>query len=124
MKTILMRFCAEALERNGRRHEGLVTRLRFNHPHYVGTRAAQANDLGDLLTGAERDPRRICPHWWPPPSSARRRKPSAPQQRASNRRTSRSAWPQQPTTYGTTDTRRGIRSGLKSVGRPDLSRPR
>jgi phospholipase C len=56
MKTILMRFCAEALERNGRRQEGLVTRLRFNHPHYVGTRAAQANDLGDLLTGAEPRP--------------------------------------------------------------------
>jgi phospholipase C len=56
MKTILMRFCAEALERDGRRQEGLVTRLRFNHPHYVGTRAAQANDLGDLLTGAEPRP--------------------------------------------------------------------
>ena len=56
MKTILMRFCPEALERNGRRHEGLVTRLRFNHPHYVGTRVAHANDLGDLLTGAEPRP--------------------------------------------------------------------
>ena len=56
MKTILMRFCAEALERDGRRQEGLVTRLRYNHPHYVGTRAAQANDLGDLLTGAEPRP--------------------------------------------------------------------
>ena len=56
LKTILMRFCAEALEDDGRRHEGLVTRLRVNHPHYVGTRAAQANDLGDLLTGAEPRP--------------------------------------------------------------------
>jgi phospholipase C len=56
MKTILLRFCAEALERNGRRHERLITRLRFNHPHYVGTRAAQANDLGELLTGTEPRP--------------------------------------------------------------------
>lgn len=30
--------------------------MRFNHPHYVGTRVAEANDLGDLLTGAEPRP--------------------------------------------------------------------
>jgi phospholipase C len=50
MKTILTRFCPEALERDGQRHERLITRMRFNHPHYVGTRAAQANGLGELLT--------------------------------------------------------------------------
>jgi phospholipase C len=57
MKTILTRFCPEALERDAsRRQEGRITRLRFNHPHYVGTRAAQANDLGDLLTATEPRP--------------------------------------------------------------------
>ena len=57
MKTILMRFCPEALERDAReRHEGTVTRLRYNHPHFVGARAAAANDLGDLLTRTEPRP--------------------------------------------------------------------
>ena len=56
MKTILMRFCPEALERSGHRGEGLVTRLRFNHPHDVGTRASLANDLGPLLTGTQPRP--------------------------------------------------------------------
>jgi phospholipase C len=54
MKTILLRFCAEALEHEGR-HKGRFGWLRVVHPQYLGARAAQANDLGELLSGA--DPR-------------------------------------------------------------------
>jgi phospholipase C len=56
MKTILTRFCPAALEADGMRDEGLVTRVRFNHPHDVGTRVRQANDLGSLLSAAEPRP--------------------------------------------------------------------
>jgi phospholipase C len=56
MKTILTRFCPEALLPDGMREERLVTRLRFNHPHDVGTRVRHANDLGPLLTAAEPRP--------------------------------------------------------------------
>src|SRR5205807_2462865 len=51
MKTILLRFCADALGRT-KHHRW----LNVAHPQYVGTRAAQANDLGELLTGAEPRP--------------------------------------------------------------------
>jgi phospholipase C len=49
MKTILLRFAPDALER--RRHRGLLTRvLSAESPRYQGTRVAQASDLGELLT--------------------------------------------------------------------------
>ncbi len=50
IKTILLRFCADALEKP-RRHRGLLRLPRSaGHPRYLGTRVAQANDLGELLT--------------------------------------------------------------------------
>ena len=49
-KTILMRFCPEALK-EPRRHRGPFARLkRVGGPRYMGKRVAQANDLGELLT--------------------------------------------------------------------------
>jgi phospholipase C len=48
IKTILLRFCPDALEEpNG--HHGPVARL-ANAGRHVGTRVAQARDLGELLT--------------------------------------------------------------------------
>jgi hypothetical protein len=50
MKTILLRFCPEALI-EPKRHQGLFARLRSSgHPRHMGTRVSQANDLGELLT--------------------------------------------------------------------------
>ena len=49
-KTILMRFCPEALDEPSR-HRGPFARLkRVGGPRYMGTRVAQANDLGELLS--------------------------------------------------------------------------
>ena len=49
-KTILMRFCPEALN-EPKRGRGLFARLkRVGGPRHMGTRVAQANDLGELLT--------------------------------------------------------------------------
>ena len=49
IKTILLRFCAADLKHRDRR-ERLSTWLRAGHPHYMGTRVAHANNLGELLT--------------------------------------------------------------------------
>src|SRR5689334_15275204 len=47
IKTILLRFCAADLKHRDRR-ERLSTWLRTGHPHYMGTRVAHANHLGEL----------------------------------------------------------------------------
>jgi phospholipase C len=50
IKTILTRFCPPELERQS----GLTEAIHWfeeGHPHYVGKRTAQANDLNVLLTG-------------------------------------------------------------------------
>jgi phospholipase C len=50
IKTILLRFCPGALNEPKPQH-GLLARARTaGHPHYLGTRVAQAHDLGELLT--------------------------------------------------------------------------
>ncbi|MGA6947331.1 MAG: alkaline phosphatase family protein, partial [Solirubrobacterales bacterium] len=50
MKTILLRFCPDALN-EPKRHQGRFARLRSSgHPRPLGTRVSQANDLGELLT--------------------------------------------------------------------------
>ena len=49
IKSILLRFCAGDLERRDRR-ERLSTWLKSGHPRYMGTRVANANDVGELLT--------------------------------------------------------------------------
>jgi phospholipase C len=49
IKTILLRFCAADLNHRDRR-ERVSTWLRTGHPHYLGTRVAHANNLGELLT--------------------------------------------------------------------------
>jgi phospholipase C len=50
IKTILLRFAPDALNRP-RRHRSLLGRAaRAGRPHYLGTRVAQAHDLGELLT--------------------------------------------------------------------------
>lgn len=50
IKTILMRFCPDALTQP-KRGGGLFGRLRSHgHPRYMGTRVAHANHLGELLT--------------------------------------------------------------------------
>jgi phospholipase C len=56
MKTILLRFCPDALEKP-KLHHGLLARLkRLGHPRYMGERVAHANDLGELLTRTEPRP--------------------------------------------------------------------
>ena len=55
INTILLRFCPDALTRP--RHKGLFAGLRSDgHPRYIGTRVAQARDLGELLTRTEPRP--------------------------------------------------------------------
>jgi phospholipase C len=50
IKTILLRFCPDALNPPKRRH-GLFARLRrAGHPRHLGTRVAHAHDLGELLS--------------------------------------------------------------------------
>ena len=50
IKTILLRFAPDALNQP-RRHRGLLARAASaGHPRYLGTRVAQAHDLGELLT--------------------------------------------------------------------------
>jgi phospholipase C len=50
IKTIFLRFCPEALTKQGRT-QGPVARARtLAQPRYMGTRVAHANDLGELLT--------------------------------------------------------------------------
>jgi phospholipase C len=49
IKTILLRFCAADLEHRDRR-ERLSAWLRAGHPRFLGTRVANANNLGELLT--------------------------------------------------------------------------
>jgi phospholipase C len=50
IKTILLRFCPDALAKPAP-HRQLLARLRrAGHPRYPGTRVVQAHDLGDLLT--------------------------------------------------------------------------
>jgi phospholipase C len=51
IKTILLRFCPHALK-EPTRHEGSRALKRPGAPRYLGTRVAQANDLGELLTRA------------------------------------------------------------------------
>ena len=56
IKTILLRFCPDALEKP-KLHHGLLARLkRLGHPRYLGERVAQANDLGELLGRTEPRP--------------------------------------------------------------------
>jgi phospholipase C len=56
IKTILRRFAPDALSQpNG--HRGLLARaVSAGHPHYLGTRVAQARDLGELLTRTSPQP--------------------------------------------------------------------
>ena len=50
IKTILLRFCPEALHEPGR-HHGLLARVTSaGRPHPMGARVAHAHDLGELLT--------------------------------------------------------------------------
>ena len=50
IKTILLRFAPDALNRPSR-HRGLLARVTSaGHPRYLGTRVARAHDLGELLT--------------------------------------------------------------------------
>jgi phospholipase C len=49
IKTILLRFCAADLEHRDRR-ERLSAWLRAGHPRFLGTRVANASNLGELLT--------------------------------------------------------------------------
>src|SRR5262249_37772218 len=50
IKTILLRFCPDAL--NQPKHHGLLGRTgRAGQPRYMGTRVAHASDLGEFLTG-------------------------------------------------------------------------
>jgi phospholipase C len=51
IKTILLRFCAADLKPREYR-QGVLWRLKPGHPQYMGTRVAQANDLGEVLTRA------------------------------------------------------------------------
>ena len=56
IKTILLRFCPDALKKPKLRH-GLLARLkRLGHPRYLGERVAHANDLGELLARTEPRP--------------------------------------------------------------------
>jgi phospholipase C len=50
IKTILLRFAPEALHRSAWLHGLLARAAKAGHPHYLGTRVAQAHDLGELLT--------------------------------------------------------------------------
>ena len=53
IKTILLRFCGEAdLEDRGSHLPRILAWLDRGHPHYMGKRTAEANDLGGLLTEA------------------------------------------------------------------------
>jgi phospholipase C len=54
IKTVLTRFCpAELTQQSGL--DALIHWLQPGHPHYMGTRVAEAADLGELLS--ERSPR-------------------------------------------------------------------
>jgi phospholipase C len=55
IKTILLRFCPDALKEPTPHHRFLARLRRVGHPRYMGMRVAQANDLGELLT--RREPR-------------------------------------------------------------------
>jgi phospholipase C len=56
IKTILRRFAPDALDPPNR-HRGLLARAAsVGHPHYLGTRVAQARDLGELLTRTSPQP--------------------------------------------------------------------
>jgi phospholipase C len=50
MKTILLRFCPDALDKPTPHHGLLARTKRLGHPRYMGTRVAHANDPGELLT--------------------------------------------------------------------------
>ncbi len=56
IKTILTRFCPAELDKPGGLNK-LARWMEHGHPHYVGTRTAGANDLGELLT--EPAPRQV-----------------------------------------------------------------
>jgi phospholipase C len=52
IKTILARFCPDAINQP-KHHAGLLARIgQAGRPRYLGTRVAQAHDLGELLTRA------------------------------------------------------------------------
>jgi phospholipase C len=56
IKTILLRFCPDALKKP-KLHHGLLARLkRLGHPRYLGERVAHANHLGEVLTRTEPRP--------------------------------------------------------------------
>ena len=50
IKTILQRFCPDALHQPEQHHGLLARARRAGHAHYLGTRVAHAHDLGELLT--------------------------------------------------------------------------
>ena len=50
IKTILQRFCPDALSKPERHRSLLARATSAGHPHYPGTRVAHAHDLGELLT--------------------------------------------------------------------------
>ena len=52
IKTILRRFAPDALSQPKRHRSVLARAASAGHPHYLGTRVAQAHDLGELLTGS------------------------------------------------------------------------
>jgi phospholipase C len=56
MKTILLRFCPDALEKPKPHHRLLARVKRLGHARYMGERVAHANDLGELLTRTEPRP--------------------------------------------------------------------
>jgi phospholipase C len=55
IKSILLRFCPEALE-NPPQAKNMLARIRAGHPQYLGARVAHAAHLGELLTRAEPRP--------------------------------------------------------------------
>jgi phospholipase C len=56
IKTILLRFCPDALEKPDE-HHGLLAHLKqLGHPRYMGERVAHANNLGELLVRTEPRP--------------------------------------------------------------------
>ena len=56
IKTILLRFCPDALNKPKRYRDLLARATTAGHPRYLGTRVAQAHDLGELLKRTEPRP--------------------------------------------------------------------
>ena len=56
IKTILLRFCPDALNKPKRYRDLPARATTAGHPRYLGTRVAQAHDLGELLKRTEPRP--------------------------------------------------------------------